>query len=211
MNTFAKLPEEKRWLILDAAAEAFADKGYYGTSIKELCEKANISNGALYKYFLNKEELFLSVLNISQSILVENLYEKHTKTDKSIKITIREYLEEIVTISSEYPDYLTIYTSLSSPSMEKFSEKLTDSFMESGSYIYYMVIAAKERGEVKTDIDERALSFLIDNQFILFLYSMLSDYHDKRFRALMRIESSFTLTNEKKMDFILDSLDIFFT
>ncbi|MDY0393652.1 helix-turn-helix domain-containing protein [Virgibacillus halophilus] len=62
MNAFAKLPQKKQVHILDAATESFAEKGYFGASIKEICQRADISNGALYKYFRNKEELYFVIL-----------------------------------------------------------------------------------------------------------------------------------------------------
>lgn len=210
MNTFEKLPKEKQIKILDAAAEAFASKGYYGSGIKEICEKANISNGALYKYFLNKEELFMAVLDRCQQIMVEYLYEKHTKIESSILSAIEEYLIEIADICGKFPTYLTVYANLGSPHMEKFSERFSERFKESGKYIYDMVREAKKRGEVIVEIDERALGFLIDNQFILFLYSMLSDYHEKRFRSFMTIQDEIQLTTEMKIAFIIDSIKFFF-
>ncbi|WP_162200590.1 TetR/AcrR family transcriptional regulator [Mesobacillus campisalis] len=209
MNTFQKLPREKQLKILDAAAEAFASKGYYGSGIKDICERANISNGALYKYFLNKEELFIAVLDRCQQIMVEYLYEKHTKIESSILNAIEEYLKEIAEICGKFPAYLTVYANLGSPNMEMFSERFSERFKESGKYIYEMVREAKKRGEVIEGIDERALGFLIDNQFILFLYSMLSDYHEKRFRSFMVIEDEVELTSEKKIAFIMDSIRVF--
>ena len=210
MNTFEKLPKEKQTKILDAAADAFASKGYYGSGIKDICERADISNGALYKYFLNKEELFMAVLERCQQIMVEYLYEKHTKIEISILNTIEEYLKEIADICERFPAYLTVYSNLGSPHMEMFSERFSERFKESGKYIYDMVREAKKRGEVIEEIDERALGFLIDNQFILFLYSMLSDYHDKRFRSFMTIEDEIELSTEMKIAFIMNSIKVFF-
>jgi len=210
LNTFEKLPKEKQTKILDAAADAFASKGYYGSGIKDICERADISNGALYKYFLNKEELFMAVLERCQQIMVEYLYEKHTKIEISILNTIEEYLKEIADICERFPAYLTVYSNLGSPHMEMFSERFSERFKESGKYIYDMVREAKKRGEVIEEIDERALGFLIDNQFILFLYSMLSDYHDKRFRSFMTIEDEIELSTEMKIAFIMNSIKVFF-
>ena len=43
--------------ILRAAAEAFADKGFYGTGMAEIGELAQIQRGALYYHIGSKEEL----------------------------------------------------------------------------------------------------------------------------------------------------------
>ena len=209
MNTFKKLPSEKQLHILDSAAECFAEKGYYGASIKDICQKANISNGALYKYFSNKEEVFLAVLNQCQNILVEHLYQKYTHIHHSLLTSVREYLEEIENLHSKYPNYIKVYANLGSNNMEKFSQEMHDAFMESGAYILNMVSEAKARGEIHSSVDEKVLSFLLDNQFILFLYSLVSDYHEKRFRSFLRKEKNETLTSKEKIDFILNSVQLF--
>lgn len=201
-----RLSKEKQLHILDSATECFAEKGYYGASIKEICQKANISNGALYKYFQNKEKLFLAVLHQCQNILVDQLYKKHTHLNHSLISTIRAYLEEIENLHVKYPDYIKVYANLGSNNMERFSEQLHDTFMESGAYIIDMVSEAKERKEIKSDIDEKMFSFLLDNYFILFLYSLVSDYHEKRFRSFLRIEKDIPLTNKEKINFILNSI-----
>lgn len=206
MNTFRKLPIEKQRMILNAATECFAEKGYYGTSIKEICEKANISNGALYKYFKNKEAVFLAVLHRCQEILEENLYKKFTKIERSLLQTVREYLQEILHLYNRYPSYIKVYANLGSNNMEQFSRQLHRPFMKSASYIHEMVSNAITSGEVTLNITETELAFLLDNYFILFLNSLVSEYHENRFRFFLKVRPNETLTNEMKIAFILDSI-----
>jgi AcrR family transcriptional regulator len=49
--------EERRLQILDAALTVFAEKGYRGTSIKDIAAAAGMSQGLMYHYFKSKEEL----------------------------------------------------------------------------------------------------------------------------------------------------------
>lgn len=44
--------------LLDSALQHFADKGYAGTSIREIIESAGVTRPVLYYYFENKEDLF---------------------------------------------------------------------------------------------------------------------------------------------------------
>ena len=44
--------------LLSAALEEFLDKGYENASLKEICGKAGVTTGALYKRFDGKEDLF---------------------------------------------------------------------------------------------------------------------------------------------------------
>jgi AcrR family transcriptional regulator len=49
--------EERRFQILQVALDVFAEKGFKGTSIKDIAEAADISLGLMYHYFASKEAL----------------------------------------------------------------------------------------------------------------------------------------------------------
>ena len=51
--------QHTRDLLLDAAEEVFAKKGFEGASLEEIAETAGYTRGAIYKHFGDKEELFL--------------------------------------------------------------------------------------------------------------------------------------------------------
>jgi len=50
-----------RELLLDAAEEVFAARGFDGASLDDIAETAGYTRGAIYKHFANKEDLFLAV------------------------------------------------------------------------------------------------------------------------------------------------------
>lgn len=51
--------------LLAAALELFVDKGYSGTRLDDVAQRAGVSKGTLYLYFENKEELFKAVVRES--------------------------------------------------------------------------------------------------------------------------------------------------
>lgn len=53
--------ERTRQDILDAAARAFARRGYHGTTMELVAQEAGYSVGSLYTYFKGKQELFRSL------------------------------------------------------------------------------------------------------------------------------------------------------
>jgi len=59
---FQKLTQEKRDAILDAAAVEFAAHGYEGSSLNHIIAAAGISKGAMYYYFDDKFDLFVTVI-----------------------------------------------------------------------------------------------------------------------------------------------------
>lgn len=50
-------PEARREALLEAALTLFSERGFYGTNVPQLLEKANISAGTMYHQFESKEEL----------------------------------------------------------------------------------------------------------------------------------------------------------
>lgn len=53
--------EQTRRAILDAAARAFARRGFHGASVETVAAEAGLSTGAVYSNFKSKEELFLTL------------------------------------------------------------------------------------------------------------------------------------------------------
>ena len=50
-------------MILAAGIDMFAEKGYAGTSVREIVERAGVSKPVLYYYFKNKAGLFQAILD----------------------------------------------------------------------------------------------------------------------------------------------------
>jgi AcrR family transcriptional regulator len=53
--------EHTRSLLLDAAEEVFAERGFTPATLDDIAHAAGYTKGAIYKHFVTKEELFLAV------------------------------------------------------------------------------------------------------------------------------------------------------
>lgn len=53
----------RRVQIVDAAARLFAEKGFHRTTTKDIAEAADVSEGTLYNYFENKEDMLLGIMS----------------------------------------------------------------------------------------------------------------------------------------------------
>ncbi|MBX4149402.1 TetR/AcrR family transcriptional regulator [Paenibacillus lautus] len=54
-------------LLLKVARTHFTEKGYANAALEEIADEANVTRGALYHHFKNKQGLFLAVLELVQS------------------------------------------------------------------------------------------------------------------------------------------------
>src|SRR5688572_22338077 len=48
---------DKREAILDAALELFVERGFFGTAVPEIADRAGVGAGTIYRYFESKEAL----------------------------------------------------------------------------------------------------------------------------------------------------------
>jgi AcrR family transcriptional regulator len=59
--------------LLEAALATFADRGFHGASIEEICERAGLTRGAFYSNFRNKEGLFFALFDLHAQRVVDRL------------------------------------------------------------------------------------------------------------------------------------------
>lgn len=69
-----------RGLILDAASELFADKGFSGTSTEDVAERAGVSKGSIFYNFGSKEALGEAVISEGAEQLRGAVLEAHRGT-----------------------------------------------------------------------------------------------------------------------------------
>ena len=67
--------EKTKQMILDAGFRIFAEQGYYHTSIEDIAKAANVTRGAVYWHFKNKEDFILA--------MADSIY---TETSERIKL-----------------------------------------------------------------------------------------------------------------------------
>ena len=55
--------ETRRQQIIDAAAACFARSGFHRTTMQDICNEAELSPGAVYRYFQSKEDIIQACAN----------------------------------------------------------------------------------------------------------------------------------------------------
>jgi AcrR family transcriptional regulator len=65
--------QRTRQAILDAALDLFAEKGFFGTSLRDVATVVGVRESALYNYFAGKDALFDALLTAHQHSKVERL------------------------------------------------------------------------------------------------------------------------------------------
>jgi TetR/AcrR family fatty acid metabolism transcriptional regulator len=65
-----KQRQEREELILQAAEEVLAEKGYYETSVDEIAARVGIAKGTVYLHFPSKEDLVVAILERNTQTMV---------------------------------------------------------------------------------------------------------------------------------------------
>lgn len=74
---------DKKEHIINIAIDLFAEKGYEGTSIRDLASKAEVNIAMINYYFGSKEKLFEAIVEYKSSYLRERLEEITNDTKKT--------------------------------------------------------------------------------------------------------------------------------
>jgi AcrR family transcriptional regulator len=70
---YAEATGDKKECILSAALELFAEKGFHGTAVPEIAERAGVAAGTIYRYFTNKEAIVNQLYQRQKSQLLASV------------------------------------------------------------------------------------------------------------------------------------------
>lgn len=101
--------EETRERILEAATEAFAEKGFAGTSTREIARRAESNQGLITYYFRSKEDLWRASADRIFDGLGERLAQRLGALDAvDPRESAREGIREYVRFAAAHPELFRI-------------------------------------------------------------------------------------------------------
>jgi AcrR family transcriptional regulator len=75
--------------VLEAASEVFAERGFHGATVEEICERAGFTRGAFYSNFSSKEDLVVELSRRHSEALVDRIRRAskgaHTSADDLLR------------------------------------------------------------------------------------------------------------------------------
>lgn len=179
---FDRIPQEKRNRILQVAIEEFACYGYENANTNTIAKKADISVGSLYKYFENKEDLFLTTIK-HMSLVLKDILSNIMEGEEDILIKVEKVLRAIQQHSRENSDMIRLYNEMSTHSNSKIALQAVYDLESLTAKLYSSLIdKAKSEHEARQDCDPRMFAFLLDNIFMMLQFSYSCDYYRERFK-----------------------------
>ena len=116
------LKKEIKDRILASAVDEFKEHGFANASIRNIANNAEISLGNIYRYFANKEALYLAVINPFMESVKQSVEQDFVFKDKSMK----EMSIIFVRFLMQYSDELLIIRKGNSVHYDKFVSYITE-------------------------------------------------------------------------------------
>jgi len=150
--------EEKRALIIEAAAKVFARRGFASTLMAEIAIEAGIGKGTLYEYFDSKENLFFAVFEwfvqateaeakVSISALGGSASERLDALSDSLMSSWAQ-MEDMYSLVMEFWS-----ASASSQMRERFKQAFKNGYSDFRQIVSTLIRDGIERGEFQPHVD----------------------------------------------------------
>lgn len=143
--------------ILKSAQECFLVKGFGGTSINDIADKANIHKSLIYHHFGSKEDLWKAVkarIIDKSSDDASNINFKHS--------TLREFLEAFVTFRFKlYAEHPQMVQLMGWQRLENGSKSLEGTNNKKFTSLEAEIIVLQKLGEIRKDISPEVASYFI--------------------------------------------------
>ena len=147
------LADRRRRQILDAALACFRRRGFHQATMQEICAEANMSAGALYRYFSSKAEIIGAIAE-----------DKHADSDRAFLDATRKgpLIDALSLIARDFFDKFA--EGEGSLIADIFAEAIRDDAVaapllkinqNSVDYCVNAIKAAQARGEVDETLDAR--------------------------------------------------------
>ena len=173
--------EEKRALIIEAAAKVFARRGFASTLMAEIAIEAGIGKGTLYEYFDSKEDLFFAVFEwfvkateaeakVSISALGGSASERLGALSDSLMSSWAQ-MEDMYSLVMEFWS-----ASASSQMRERFKQAFKNGYSDFRQIVSTLIREGIERGEFQPHADiESVAAALVGTWDALLLQAWFDD------------------------------------
>lgn len=194
---YKKLSDEKKQIIIDSGIEEFAKEGFVGANLARIAKGAGVSVGVIYKYYKDKEDLFLSCVRYGLNDLTEALKEVAFKSD-DLEASIRAVVRTLINHSKTNQNINMMYNEITSGGAKQFATMLAEEIEGISALVYTDLLRkAKEEGRCRKDLIPAMAAFFIDNLFMMLQFSYSCDYYKERLKLYLGNEG---IDNDEAME-----------
>lgn len=180
---------DRRKMILDAAAQSFAQFGYKATTMELVAKIANVGKGTIYTFFSNKEELFEEILSLALEEMT-NAIEQGVRPEDSFD----QNLFRVMDLLMEFRGKHELFVKLAQENQDVGTRQAMDGLMRMENVALDYISRKIERFVEKGDInpcDSTAVAYIMLKLYVALavewnkLHEPMSNDRIKEYMGLM--------------------------
>jgi AcrR family transcriptional regulator len=146
-------------LILEKAGEVFGEKGFYLTTIEEIAIRANVKKSILYKYFKNRDDLFLELLTIASTSRKQEVFDTIGITE-DLRERLSRFIISLLRFARHQRNYFKILSVKISAENPNLQQKLAEIDTEFKTAVYQILQDGIRQGRFRVVNPLVATAFL---------------------------------------------------
>lgn len=150
---------ERQLQIMQESIELIAEKGIQGFTIKNLASKINLSEPAIYRHFLNKNEILIGIINYFHQtvadIMCQNEYSNPHESFKYNFLKVLKYFNNNKSIVS------VVFSEEIFHHQENLRTLVNTLFVNSKEFMTNSIHEAQKNNIIRKDIDADVIAILI--------------------------------------------------
>lgn len=168
--------KETREKLLESAKAEFSENGFMKASLRNICKNAGVTTGALYFFFQDKDDLFVSLVKepIEQikAIMYSHYEMENSEVEKGSLLTHDSWddLETVTQIIHQVFEYKEEILLLLTKAQGSSMEYVLDEFVEVGEKHYRKMSDAMSRQTGRPLLEDNMIHWFAHMQVDLFVY-----------------------------------------
>ncbi len=169
--------QNKRQQILEAAYAIFSRKGYHRATVDEIIALADTGKGTVYNYFINKEQLFYTLIkecNMPFQVILEGIVNSSEPPRQKIETIIKAFLEFYVKNADLWRVMMHEVRGFGVAGSSNFTQEQLDKyqvcFCETIGMIEKVLVEAREKGFMRENCDATKAAHALFSVIITFVF-----------------------------------------
>lgn len=173
--TFLNLPIEKQERILRECYREFTKHNYKSASVTRIVDNLGIAKGSMYKYFANKKELYLYLVDSASRLKLQYLSQNYTPDAENFFEALTDIVETGLEFDITHLEYSLFLYRVMADEIEELDQQIgREMLKKSHHFILQYVITAQKRGVVRDDIEAELIANFINHIILSFTEEVLA-------------------------------------
>lgn len=151
--------QEREALILRAASELFAERGYHATSLEDIAARVGIAKGTIYLHFASKDDLVVALMKQGFDLYVK-AFQEALESATTPRDKLRAVIEQFTTVAA-HKGYVSFTGLMQNPAILSRMHEMREQMHQRWERPRQLLAAAIEEGKAAGDFDPELPTALI--------------------------------------------------